>query len=154
MPNFVATNLYRSLNSSAAVSIALPTLSHGIVIEAAPANTVINGVTINAIVILPATGLNKKERRYYSATAFATLISALGAGYVTVSVFKSEQSAAATNVAFPANGSNMVIEAVSGLTLGTTPILSKFVIPATGLNQPVRTYFSGATVAANVTLMG
>jgi len=156
MPNFVALSVYRTTQSSATTSVAFPFFGNGgIVVETQP-SFVIAGVTILSAIIVPSTGLNQKQRIYYSALSVSAVLTALGAGFISTNTWNSTNAVGvATATLFPADGaSGIVIEAASGITINGTAVLSQIIVPANGLNQKARIYYSASTVAALVTLFG
>lgn len=53
--------------------------SAGVRIYAAPASTTANGVTMASVIATLPTGLNQPEKKFYSPTAVATLVTAANA---------------------------------------------------------------------------
>jgi|GEM_PF-4069706 len=161
MANYVSLNLFGGDKASVATATALPTSGNGtIIIEQIQGTMIIGSTTILSRIILSSFGLNRSNKVYYSASDVATIVTALGATFFkTVSVYRSVNSTAAVNVAFPvAGGIGIIIETAptspNVITIAGVPILSVFTLSHGGLNQGFRTYYSGATVAANVTIMG
>ena len=161
MANYVALSVFQGEQASVATSVAFPTSGAGSVfIEQIQGTLVISGVTILSRVVMSSGGLNKTNTIYYSALDVATIVTALGATFFkTFSVYRSLNSTVAANVAFPVSGEiGLVIQTaptgVNAITIATVPILSQFVLLHQGVNNGKRIYYSGATVAANVTTMG
>lgn len=161
MPNYVTLTVFQGDQASVATSVAFPTSGAGsIFIEQIQGTLVISGITILSRVVMSSGGLTKANTIYYSALDVPTIVIALGITlFKTFSVFRSINSTAAINVGFPVSGENgFVIQTaptgVNAITIATVPILSLFVILAQGINLGKRIYYSGATVAANVTTMG
>lgn len=160
MANYVALSVFQGEQASVATSVAFPTSGAGSVfIEQIQGTLVISGVTILSRITMSAGGLTKAAPIFYSALDVATIVTALGATlYKTFSVYRSLNSTVAANVAFPVSGEiGLVIitspTGVNAITIAAVPILSQFVLLAQGINFGRRIYYSGATVAANVTTM-
>ena len=154
MANFVALTVFEGEYAAASISIAFPTSGNGTIVIETVSGLTIAGTTILSKIIIAAFGLNQKDRVYYSASSVATIVGSLGLSMVTISCFVNISATAAVNVAFPANGAGGVIIRTEATTIAGTTILSSIVVPSRGLNQLQRVYYSAATVAANVTLMG
>ena len=160
MANFVTLSAFVGEQASAATSVAFPTSgAGGVFIEQISGTLIMSGTTILSKIFLSSGGLTKTNTVYYSASDVPTLVTALGATlFKTFSVYRSLNSTLASNIAIPVSGElGVVIETaptgVNAITIATVPILSQFVVLRHGLNQGKRIYYSGATVAANVTTM-
>lgn len=161
MSNYVSISVFTGELASAAVPVGFATSGAGaLFIEQIQGALVMSGVTILSRIILASGGLNKYNTIYYSALDVPTLVTAFGATlYKTFSVYRNPNSTAAVNVAMPVTGEiGLVIQTaptgVNAITIATVPILSQFVLLHQGLTQGKRIYYSGLTVAANVTTMG
>lgn len=74
--------------------------------------------------------------------------------FVALTVVKNENSAGTIQLAIPTNGSGgIVFEQINSITVGGIAAISKVIVPANGLNQKAREYFSASTVAALTALM-
>lgn len=74
MALFVALTVVKNENSAGTIQLAVPTSGNGgMSFESIP-STVVGGITAISKVILPATGLNQKQREYYSASTVAALV--------------------------------------------------------------------------------
>jgi hypothetical protein len=75
--------------------------------------------------------------------------------YAALTVFENTQSAASTSLGVATNGSTgQVFQTLSpAVTIAGTSCISTVTMPATGLNQKPKTYYSASTVAALVALM-
>ena len=160
MSNYVSLSVFTGEQASAAVPTAFPTSgAGGIFIEQISGTLTIAGTTILSKIFLASGGLNRSGAIYYSASDVPTIVTALGATlFKTFSVYRSTNSTAASNIAIPVSGEiGMVIETaptgVNAITIATVPILSQFVFLRQGLNQGKRIYYSGTSVAGNVTTM-
>ena len=154
MANYVISSVFEGENASVVNSIAFPTSGSGtIVIETVTSGLIIAGVAILSKIIIVASGLNQKDRVFYSASSVTTLVAALGISMVAISCFVNASATVPIIVAFPANGSGGIIMRTESITIAGTAILSSIIVPARGLNQLARSYYSAATVAANVALM-
>jgi xanthine/uracil permease len=74
--------------------------------------------------------------------------------FVALTVVKSENSAGTIQIAIPTNGNGgIVFESIPSTVVGGITAVSKITIPASGLNQKAKEYYSASTVAALVLLM-
>ena len=73
--------------------------------------------------------------------------------FVALTVYNSENAGSSISLSIPTGGSGPItFETYSG-TIAGVAMLSKITIPAAGLNQKARVYFSASTVAALTALM-
>ena len=74
--------------------------------------------------------------------------------FVALTVVKNENSTTTIQLAVPTSGSGgIVFEQIPTVTVGGIVAVSKITVPASGLNQKAREYFSASTVAALTALM-
>jgi uncharacterized protein YbcV (DUF1398 family) len=73
--------------------------------------------------------------------------------FVSLAVYANENAAATINLGLPTSGAGPITFETYSATIAGATILSKITIPAAGLNQKSRVYFSTSTVAALVALM-
>lgn len=155
MANFVSLNTLPSEQSSAVVATGFPSLiGNNVVIEQVATPYTQAGVSVVSRIIVAGQGLNLSNKSYGSAQTVSAIATALGAGYSSpVSVYKTINSNGPINVSF-GSGTGAVIETVTNMSIGTTPILSMIILPAHGLRQRQRVYYSALTTAALITALG
>lgn len=73
---------------------------------------------------------------------------------VALVVVANENSAGTITIGIPTSlAGGIIFESVTARTIGGISVVSKIIVPASGLNQKAREYYSASTVAALVTLM-
>jgi len=72
--------------------------------------------------------------------------------FVALSVLRIEDGST-VSIGLPTSGNSGIVFESYSTTIGTTTILSKITVPASGLNQKATVYYSASTVAALVALM-
>lgn len=156
MANYVSLSVVASEQASTTTSVGFPSIAgSAVIVEQVNTPYTQAGVSVISRIILRAAGLNQDNKVFGSAQTVAAISTALGlVGYsASVSVYRSEQSTAATNVLI-GNGLAITVQPVTGMTIAGVAILSKIVVPAHGLKQRQREYFSALSVAALVTALG
>ena len=75
--------------------------------------------------------------------------------FVALTVVKNENSAGTIQISIPTSGAGAISfeQILVPVTVGGISAVSKIILPATGLNQKSREYFSASTVAALTALM-
>ena len=75
--------------------------------------------------------------------------------FVALTVVSNPNSAGTMQLAIPTNGSGGIVfeQILTPVTVGGISAVSKIIVPAAGLNQKAREYFSASTVAALTALM-
>ena len=156
MPQFSSLSVFVSEQSTATASVGFPS-SNGsaVIVEQIATPYTQAGVSIISRIILRSAGLNVDNKVFGSAQTVAAISAVLGTvGYSSpVSVYRSEQSSSAINVVI-GTGLGISILPVTGLTIAGVAILSKIVLPAHGLRQKTREYYSALSVSALITALG
>ena len=74
--------------------------------------------------------------------------------FVALTVVKNDNSAGTIQLAVPTSGAGgITFEQINAYTVGGISAVSKVIVPASGLNQKAKEYYSAQTVAALTALM-